>query len=209
MGRGRDEPSRAHSARSFRILVLDAFEYHNKDAVDIDGIVREAVDDIHVTVVINCAGAGPRPTFAPLARCGRQDILTIHLNAAFSAFVTWAVIPVLRNSTSPALLLNIASVSDVGLPLVSFYGAPEAFRHMHGLSAARPLALLPRRAHRGQSRARAHQVATARASSPIGRNALQRVALAVLPTALADSIMIETMRERSTEQDAAAVTKEA
>ncbi|RYP26083.1 hypothetical protein DL767_008186 [Monosporascus sp. MG133] len=81
--RARNELSRTHPARSFRILVLDAFECHNADAVDLEGIVREVVDDIHLAVAINCADAGPRSTFAPLAHYGRQDILdTIHLNAA-------------------------------------------------------------------------------------------------------------------------------
>ncbi|RYP82012.1 hypothetical protein DL769_001769 [Monosporascus sp. CRB-8-3] len=237
--RSRDELS---PARSFRILILDAFECHNTDAVDLDGIVREAVDDIRLTVVINCAGAGPRPTFTPLAHYGRQDILdTIHLNAAFPAPVARAVIPILLcNSLSPVLLLNIASVSDVGLPLISFYGAPKAIGHVLGLSvwnemktdhhdSRRDIMVVSHRV--GAVTAPSHERrepsfftppltpwpgpcsrapgAAVRSSSSISRNALQQLVLAVLPTPLADWIMIEAMREWRTEQDDAAVGKEA
>ncbi|KAK7739110.1 hypothetical protein SLS62_011288 [Diatrype stigma] len=237
------ELAAAHPARSFRPLVLDAFECHESGAgtddeggggeeVDFDEVIARAVADLHLTVLVNCAGAGPRPSFGTLERYSRREVLdTVHLNAAFPALVSRAVIPLLSSSTSaraPSLIINVASVTDTGLPLVSFYGASKAFGHVLSLSLGREMAM-DRRAvevisHRvGATTATSHErrppslfwpaaptVARAvlartgcgrRSVVPYWPHALQQLMLALLPESAADRIVIDVMRERRTEQD--------
>ncbi|KAI1631707.1 hypothetical protein F4809DRAFT_646155 [Biscogniauxia mediterranea] len=157
LARARDALSRAHPARSFRLLVADAASpslysassLHpppppppsssspdEPDAFDLAVVAPLA--PLHLTVVVNNAGAGPAPrTFAPLAAHPRAAVLdALRLNAAFPALVAAALVPRLR-LRAPALLLNVASVSDEGLPLLSFYGAAKAAAHVLHVALAR------------------------------------------------------------------------
>ncbi|KAI5927444.1 hypothetical protein F4810DRAFT_722628 [Camillea tinctor] len=120
---------RTHPSRSFRVLVADATDpaLYTSDA-EFHARVLGPLADLRLTVVINNAGAGPTPTFGPLGSYPRAAVLdTLRLNAAFPALVSAALVPRLA---APALLLNIASVTDEGLPLLSFYGAAKACAHV-------------------------------------------------------------------------------
>lgn len=234
----REGLSKAHPARSFRGLVLNAFECHDTDSFD-DDLLR-AVEDLHLTVLVNCAGAGPRPSFGTLERYTMKEVLdTAHLNAIFPTLVSRTLIPVLvSNSKShgPSLVVNIASVTDTGLPLVSFYGASKAFGHVLSLSLWREMKMdgyhrnVEVISHRvGGTTATSHEkratslfwptaamVAKAvlartgcgrKSVVPYWPHALQQLMLALLPESLADRVIIDAMRERRTEQDAAAASR--
>ncbi len=249
LGAVRDELARAHPARSFRLLVADAFVDVSDFAPggDSDGrldlAVRAAVRGLHLTVLVNCAGAGPRPSFGALERYGVRDVLdTVHLNAAFPALVTRAVLTAApaflgggggggAGAGGPALVINVASVTDAGVPLVSFYGASKAFGHVLSLALGREMLMEERNveviSHRvGATTATSHErrvpslfwpaagtVARAvlartgcgrRSVVPYWPHALQQLALGLLPAAVLDRVMVDAMRERRTEQDAAA-----
>ncbi|KAH8163171.1 hypothetical protein CIB48_g5064 [Xylaria polymorpha] len=142
-----------------RVVVADASQCQ---AVDFDRI-REQLADLHLTVLINCAGAGPQPSFGTLETYARDDILeNLHLNAAFPTLLTAALIPVLRGQyrrratkqsrseittefptrrRRPALIINIGSVTDDGFPLVPFYSAGKAATHTLHKALAREAAL--------------------------------------------------------------------
>ncbi|KAI1122872.1 hypothetical protein F5Y10DRAFT_281348 [Nemania abortiva] len=79
-----------------RILVADASQCHRAEEVDFARI-RDEMAGLHLTVLINCAGCGPKPAFGALEAYGREDILdTLHLNAAFPTLLTAALLPVLK-----------------------------------------------------------------------------------------------------------------
>ncbi|KAI0595364.1 hypothetical protein F4775DRAFT_595312 [Biscogniauxia sp. FL1348] len=134
--------SRAHPGRRFRVLVADAaapelYAPPPHDEDDDDAFARAVLRPLaglHLTVVVNNAGAGPAPTFGPLAAYPRRELLaTLRLNAAFPTLVAAAAMA----SRPLLLLLNVASVTDVGMPLLSFYGAAKALAHVLHVALAR------------------------------------------------------------------------
>ncbi|KAI0538826.1 hypothetical protein GGR58DRAFT_512803 [Xylaria digitata] len=159
----RDELLATYPHAEVRILVADASQCYRSEAVDFERI-REELTSLHLTILINCAGAGPMPTFGALETYGRDVILdNIYLNAAFPTLLTAALLPVLRGQykkpaehisngdarefssrrprSRPALILNIGSVTDDGFPLVSFYSAGKAASHVLHKAIAREAAL--------------------------------------------------------------------
>ncbi|KAI2623747.1 short chain dehydrogenase/reductase [Xylaria nigripes] len=153
----RAELQKSHPDVEVRILVADASQCHRVEAVDFERI-RDEVADLHLTVLINCAGAGPKPTFGLLEEYSRDDILnTLYLNAAFPALLTATLLPVLKRqykhrddksaesrssaSKRPFLIINIGSVTDDGFPLVSFYSAGKAATHALHKAIAREAVL--------------------------------------------------------------------
>ncbi|KAI0446271.1 hypothetical protein F4803DRAFT_559630 [Xylaria telfairii] len=153
----RNELRAVYPGIEVRVVVADASQCQ---AVDFERI-REQFADLHLTVLINCAGAGPQPSFGTLETYTRDEILeNMHLNAAFPTLLTAAMIPVLRgqyrrytkNTRSeiatesparrrPALIINIGSVTDDGFPLVPFYSAGKAATHALHKALAREAAL--------------------------------------------------------------------
>lgn len=125
--------------RSFRLLVADASTVpcvncgdpdqprRSATAVDFEA-VRAAVEDLHLTVLVNNAGGTcPDPAFAPLPAMSAAAIAgNVSLNALFPLHLTRVLLPQLRRS-GPALVLNVGSVADTGMPLLSSYGASKAF----------------------------------------------------------------------------------
>lgn len=92
----RDEIRAAHPDTEIRILVADASQCHRPEVVDFARI-RDDLADLHLTVLINCAGSGPQPAFGALESYGTDVILdNLHLNAAFPAMLTATLLPVLR-----------------------------------------------------------------------------------------------------------------
>ena len=238
--RVRAELSGLHPARSFRSLVADAFDCCRDEAgsADLEERLLGAVSGLHLTVLVNCAGAGPHPAFGTLESYGGGTVLsTLHLNAACPALVSRALAPVLR-SRGPALLINIASVTDTGLPLVSFYCASKAFGHVLSMSLWRETRL---EGHDDALEVVSHRVGATTATSferrpsslfwpsaetlakavlartgcgrksvvPYWPHALQQVLLALVPEALSDKFVIEALRGRRVQQDAALARKEA
>ncbi|KAI1742620.1 hypothetical protein F4680DRAFT_457161 [Xylaria scruposa] len=159
----RDEIRAAYPDVEVRIVVADASQCHRREVVDFERI-RDQLADLHLTVLINCAGAGPKPAFGALETYASEEILeNLHLNAGFPTLLTAALMPVLRgqykrdaeptsrgNATEssgrsrprhPALIINIGSVTDEGFPLVSFYSAGKAATHALHKALAREAAL--------------------------------------------------------------------
>ncbi|KAI0206775.1 hypothetical protein F4808DRAFT_447481 [Astrocystis sublimbata] len=153
----RRELQTAYPSIDVRIIVADASQCHRAQAVDFDHI-RDQLAELHLTVLVNCAGAGPQPAFGGLETYDRDVILdNLHLNAVFPALLTSALVPVLRGQYSrganttgedsttetkrPALILNIGSVTDDGFPLISFYSAGKAATHTLHKALAREAAL--------------------------------------------------------------------
>ncbi|KAM5386472.1 hypothetical protein ACJZ2D_000435 [Fusarium nematophilum] len=126
---------------SFKILIADASAVqctsclHGRTGqdqrtgfgVDFEATQRQ-LEGLHLTVVINNAGGGLQdPTFAPLHKCSQERITgNISLNALFPLHLTRTLLPTLiRNS--PALIMNISSMADQGLPLLASYSASKSF----------------------------------------------------------------------------------
>ncbi|KAK5628973.1 hypothetical protein RRF57_004688 [Xylaria bambusicola] len=150
----RDELRLAYPDTEIRIIVADASQCHRPDAVDFARI-RDEIASLHLTVLINCAGAGPSPAFSGLETYGRDTIVdSLHLNAVFPTLLTATLLPVLRGQyrdgehTSgalmrprPALIINIGSVTDDGFPLISFYSAGKSAVHALHKAIAREAAV--------------------------------------------------------------------
>ena len=135
----------AFPERSFRVLVNDAeavscVTYLNATSqqqkqlgdststpVDFAAIKRE-LEDIHLTVLVNNAGGGPiNPTYLPLAESSEARITAnASLNALFPMHLARALLPSLIQHT-PSLVINISSMADRGLPLLTSYCASKAF----------------------------------------------------------------------------------
>ncbi|KAI1177669.1 short chain dehydrogenase/reductase [Nemania sp. FL0916] len=86
----------AYPEIEIRILIADAAQCHLPESVDFKRI-RDDLADINLTVLVNCAGAGPKPAFGTLEAYTQQEILdNLRLNVTFPTLLTAALIPVLR-----------------------------------------------------------------------------------------------------------------
>ncbi|KUJ24499.1 NAD(P)-binding protein [Mollisia scopiformis] len=90
--------------------------------------IKDQVKDLHVTILVNNVG-GPAPGMVPLYKTMQQTQDweidgQIAMNIRFTCHLTSALIPLLPN---PALILNIGSVSDVGLPYIAMYSGAKGF----------------------------------------------------------------------------------
>lgn len=152
----RDELAAEFPARQFRLLVADASAIpcsscealvtsparstrsHAPETskVDFDALAA-AVADLNLTVLVNNVGGTPyRPVYRYL-----QDVPQAHLamgmnvNATFPLFLTSKLLPQLLQC-APALVLNIGSMSDNGLPMLGAYCPNKA----HNLKVSQVLA---------------------------------------------------------------------
>ncbi|KAM0808672.1 putative Short chain dehydrogenase [Seiridium cardinale] len=131
---------KAHPAHEFRILVVNASTCDIEAEAWIEEVL-ELTRDINLTVLINNAGGTLLPTYGTLDQSDAKKILdTVHLNAAFPALMMSTLIPVLLRN-KPALILNIGSLSDNGLPLISYYAASKSFGNSLSLAVAREMQL--------------------------------------------------------------------
>ncbi|KAI0431213.1 hypothetical protein F5Y09DRAFT_330515 [Xylaria sp. FL1042] len=101
-----------------RVLVADASQCHRPDAVDFARI-RDELAELHLTVLINCAGSGPTPAFGVLESYDGDAILdSLHLNTAFPTLLTAALLPVLRGEyrkhSNPPPDRNLRDENDIG-----------------------------------------------------------------------------------------------
>ncbi|KAJ7634745.1 short chain dehydrogenase/reductase [Roridomyces roridus] len=150
LARVQSELTSAFPERAFRTLVADctAISCHScstKDThnVDFDAIVS-ALADINLTVLINNAGGGISPVYQYLHDSSTEKILeTTNLNALFPLLLQAKLLPQLIQN-SPALVINMGSIVDVGLPVVATYAASKRFLNCMAESLTREMAMVGR-----------------------------------------------------------------
>ncbi|KAI0006544.1 short chain dehydrogenase [Xylariaceae sp. FL0662B] len=227
----REQLSQAYPDRSFRAITADATQCAADTAL-LDRIV-ETIDDINLTVLVNnVGGTSVSPLRRPLGTIEQyspQDILdTVHLSAVFPALVSAALIPrLVRNG--PSLIINICSLADNGVPLVSFYSASKAFDHTLSLSLSREMVLEGRDVEiiacrpgltsetqgiknepsffappaRTVAKAVLKRIGCGRKSViPYWGHALQQILLDLIPPFLGEKFMIKVIRDVKNKQDA-------
>lgn len=112
-----------------------------RDGLDFARIKAE-LQDLHLTVLINNVGGGPKdPSFAPLQQYPAAYLSNfVSVDTLFPLHLTHALLPVLIES-KPALLINMGSMTDLGLPYMGYYGASKAFNMTLTKSLGQELAL--------------------------------------------------------------------
>jgi len=148
--RVQDDLEAAFPARSFRPLLADASAVpcancvdaaeavppakgkaaaagHQHGTLDMDAFVAP-LDALNLTVVINNAGGNAAdPMYDVLANVPRRTVLAVTgLNAVFPLLLQHALLPQLGRD-GPALVVNVGSLSDNGLPLLAAYGSAKCF----------------------------------------------------------------------------------
>lgn len=127
-----------HPETLFRILIADASkvqcvnclqagENHPEHLLDFNSI-RDTLQDLHLTVLINNAGGSYRdPVYLALSESSELRIASnVSVNALFPLHLIRVLLPHLAQN-SPALIMNISSTADVGLPLLASYSASKQF----------------------------------------------------------------------------------
>ncbi|KAI1408490.1 NAD(P)-binding protein [Hypoxylon sp. FL1857] len=127
--------------RSFKVIVADANNVacanclktprneNSSNTAPVDfAAIKKALDGINLTVLINNVGGTPAvPVFVPLKDKAEVWITeNVSLNALFPLHLTRALLPSLIKN-APALLINVSSMADQGLPLLSTYSASKQF----------------------------------------------------------------------------------
>ncbi len=136
----------AHPQRQFRSLVIDATQCVH--APDTFKDIVHRLSDIHLTLLVNNAGGTPvqdgTDIFKPLDVYTNKEIAdTINLNATFPSMLINALVPLLAQS-APALILNMGSMADLGMPMVASYGASKAYLRALTESVGREMAMAGR-----------------------------------------------------------------
>ncbi|KAH8682114.1 putative oxidoreductase,short chain dehydrogenase [Xylariales sp. PMI_506] len=143
----RDALQAQHPALSFRIVVAEATTVACKNCLpQADGAqppadtttgrpgptnfdaIRDALEDINLTLLVNNAGGGTRkPTFATLEESAANALIeNISFNAMFPMYLTRALLPNLKRN-SPSAVINISSAADAGYPLIYSYSCSKQF----------------------------------------------------------------------------------
>ena len=150
--------SAKHPNREFKLLVGDA-----KDASPqaVEKLVKQVEGwDLNLTVLINNAGGGYLDeTLDWYCASGTKDasdgdvtsavrreeelLEVLAVNAIFPTLLLGGLIPTIARN-APALVINIGSMSDSGLPLVNVYGASKAYVSSLTQSVALEMALTGR-----------------------------------------------------------------
>jgi len=133
----RAELAAAFPGRAFRSLLADA----GRTDPDFAALVAPLAD-LNITVLINNAGGGPSdPTYSTLdAQPAPSLLATVSLNALFPALLTAALLPRLE-AARPALVVNISSLSDNGLPFLASYSGAKSFLMTMSACLGRELAI--------------------------------------------------------------------
>lgn len=136
----KSELQSAYPARDFRLLVVNATTCYMESEVWAEEVL-ELVQDLELKVLVNNAGGSNEPIYGTLDEYNAKRILdTVYLNAVFPTLMMSTLIPVLLKN-GPGLIINVGSLSDNGLPLVSFYAASKAYGGALSLSVAREMQL--------------------------------------------------------------------
>ncbi|KAM0262596.1 hypothetical protein ACHAQJ_001641 [Trichoderma viride] len=219
----------------FRTLIVDAStvqclnclqagEKQPQQSLDFNAI-RDTLQDLHLTVLVNNAGAGTRnPIYLPLGDSSEQRITeNISVNALFPLHLTRVLLPHLAQS-SPALIMNISSVADAGFPLLASYSASKQFLMTLTRAIHMEIALLGEAdieclgvrvgnvtavSHNKQSPSIFTPTADTMARAALDRaghghvvvigywaHALQQAGLMFMPDSAAEKVMINVIRER-------------
>ncbi|KAK3364692.1 short chain dehydrogenase/reductase [Lasiosphaeria hispida] len=116
----------AHPTRQFRALVADA----KNTAPDVFKDIATRLADLHLTVLVNNVGGlviHDQNVYKPVEAYSHQEIAeTMAINAVFPTMLMAALIPAMARG-GPALIINIGSMADQGLPLISIYGATKSY----------------------------------------------------------------------------------
>lgn len=127
-----------YPTRSYRILLADANavsclncerDGHGHAVAALDfSTLKAAVDDLHLTILINNAGGSPGdPKYLPLAESSEARVTSdVSLNALFPMHLIRTLLPNLV-ANGPSLVLNISSMADQGFPLVASYSSSKQF----------------------------------------------------------------------------------
>ncbi|KAK8069101.1 hypothetical protein PG994_005717 [Apiospora phragmitis] len=134
------ELQRAHPARSFRLLEADAGlaadsggdndEGAQQLGLDVTAMVRNELEVLHITGLVNNVGGGNRnPLMGDfLEYSPRQNTEAVSKESLFAIHLTHALLPRFRkNRGGVALVISVGSMADVGMPLTATYSASKAF----------------------------------------------------------------------------------
>ncbi|KAK0719152.1 hypothetical protein B0H67DRAFT_442611, partial [Lasiosphaeris hirsuta] len=126
LDRALQELQAAHPTRQFRTLIADA----KNTAPDVFKDIVSHLADLHLTVLVNNVGGVviyDQNEFKPVEAYSHQEIAdTIAINAVFPTMLMSALIPAMVRS-GPALIINVGSMADQGIPLISIYGAAKSY----------------------------------------------------------------------------------
>lgn len=105
--------------------------------------IKEQLQDLHLTVLINNVG-GPAPNMDPLYKTidktvGWEIDDQIAMNIRFTCHLTSTIIPLLIKNNKPALIMNIGSITDAGLPYVAMYSGTKGFINSWTMSLRREM----------------------------------------------------------------------
>ncbi|KAL8377652.1 hypothetical protein RB595_008374 [Gaeumannomyces hyphopodioides] len=121
-GGGDEEPADSNQGRA------QAASASAPAAVDFDAILAQLAD-LHLTVVINNAGGAlhdPGPFCGIEAYSARSLTENVSANALFPLVLTSRLMPRLT-AASPALVVNVGSMSDQAMPRLPSYAPSKAF----------------------------------------------------------------------------------
>ena len=123
----------AYPARQTKLFVADA----STGSMDADALLT-LVAGLNLTVLVNNVG-GTHPLSEPFKAAPEytdaEVAQVINLNAGFTTLVTKTLLPVLAHRT-PALVLNIGSLSYLGGPWVSVYAGTKAYLMSYSIALA-------------------------------------------------------------------------
>jgi 17beta-estradiol 17-dehydrogenase / very-long-chain 3-oxoacyl-CoA reductase len=113
-----------------RYVVTDVCIPGDNLLVKIQEIVDE-LKDLHITVLINNVG-GPAPKMNPLFKPFWQTAAweiddQLAMNVRFTCHLTSLLIPLFLQKSKPALIINISSRANVGLPYLAMYSGGKGF----------------------------------------------------------------------------------
>lgn len=129
--------------RSFRMIAADATtvpcanclgpalrsSHEDEDVETVDfAEIQSALDDLNLTVLVNNVGGNRlNPLHLSVSDTSEERMTeNISLNALFPVHLTRTLLPTLIRS-SPALVINISSMADMGFPMLASYGASKRF----------------------------------------------------------------------------------
>jgi 17beta-estradiol 17-dehydrogenase / very-long-chain 3-oxoacyl-CoA reductase len=129
----------AYPAREFRILVADAANC----APDVFKNIVNRLSDIYLTVLVNNAGGEASGYKILDEHTFNESTITVTVNALFPTLLLNALVPVLARN-GPALILNVGSLLDRGLPLFSSYGGSKSYMRVLSESLTREMMMTGR-----------------------------------------------------------------
>lgn len=128
--RVREELTRAHPAREFRLLIIDA----SKAFLAADGPAgaewTAPLRDLNVTVLVNCAGGSTERVLGPIEELSVDRLVTdMSVNALFPTLLARELIPQLGRN-APGLIVNLGSLADLGVPQCGVYASCKKYLSM-------------------------------------------------------------------------------